>query len=90
MPFQQSRRIVRRGVLTLAGVVLVASGYFGSILGLELAYGAGCVPYWFWDWPATAVYYAPLKAVARSSPTAAETIHSAMEYSQETGRRVSQ
>ena len=88
MAGSRKRQIVSRAVLAAATVVILPMAYFGSVLGIELAYGIGYIPYWFWEVPVTAVNDAPLQVVARTSPGTAKRIHGLMEASQAAGRRL--
>jgi hypothetical protein len=58
MPATRARRIVRRVVIALVGVLLLMSGYVGSGFILSFADAAG----WFPDWaaPAATLVYRPL------------------------------
>jgi hypothetical protein len=86
MPPTRPRRIVRRAVMVLAGVVLLPVTYVASAVSLSFADAAGWLPDSFWE-IATPVYEPLAWAVCSDFP-GTDTIEWAVYVAGEAGSRV--
>jgi hypothetical protein len=63
MPKPRPRRIVRRAVMAVAGVVLLPVGYLGSLMMLAICITAGWIP----KWPVINAYAVPYEWYLQNS-----------------------
>jgi hypothetical protein len=87
MPTPRSRRIVRRAAMAMAGVVLLVSGYVGSVASLFIANNAGWLPEAFPE-SVMIAYPTPLIWYARSELPGSTACLSLMQWAIETGNRL--